>query len=126
MTDVEAYILELDDGQRTIMQYLYDLLMVQPQVAAKIRYKIPFFYRKSWICYLNPIKGSAIELAFIRANELSNEQGLLDFKKRKQVAGLTIYKIEDIPEDALLEVIQEALLLDETTTYASKRSKKKK
>ncbi len=123
MTPAEAYILDLESPQREIAQYLNDLIQGFPEISGKIRYKIPFYYRKSWICYLNPVKGSGIELAFTRANELSNAQGLLNFKNRKQVAGITIYQLDDIDENVILEVLQEAIILDETIKYASKRSK---
>ena len=123
---VEAFILEKEGHQQAVLQFLNDLMMSTPEVTSKIRYKVPFYYRKSWICYLNPIKKPlGIELAFLRGNELSNEQGLLDFKGRKQVAGVTFETVADIPVETLLEVIQEAIWLDETTPYASKRASKK-
>jgi hypothetical protein len=46
---------------------------------------------------------------------------LLIFKGRKQVGGITLESIKDIPEEALHELIQEALLLDEQLPYAAKR-----
>jgi hypothetical protein len=60
----------------------------------KIRFGIPFYFGRSWICYLNPIKNHKVELAFVRGNELSN--------------------------------IQKVILLDETTSYESKRKSGKK
>ena len=63
-------------------------------------------------------------MCFLRANELSNEQGLLDFKDRSQVAGIELSKMKDIPLELLSEIIQEALILDETIPYAAKRQKK--
>ena len=122
MSSVDLFIQGLDDPQRSLMIYLDHLLMQIPELTSKIRYRIPFYYRKSWICYLNPIKRQGIELVFIRGNELSNEQGILDPKGRKQVSGLEIYRSNDIPFTALHEVIQEALILDESVPYASKRS----
>lgn len=114
------YIYGLEGDQQEIMLHLHELLASYPEVSGKIRYKIPFYFRKSWICYLNPTK-DGVELAFTRANELSNEQGLLDFKDRKQVAGISFTKVSDIKEDAIHEIFQEALLLDEEVKYASKR-----
>jgi len=126
MTPVEAFILEKEGQQQAVLQFLHDLMMSTPEVTSKIRYKVPFYYRKSWICYLNPTKKPAgIEMVFLRGNELSNEQGLLDARGRKQVAGVIFEKVEDIPVETLLEVIQEAIWLDETTPYASKRNRKK-
>lgn len=118
MSEVEGFILEKEGEQQTILQLLHDLLMSTPEVTSKIRYKIPFYYRKSWICYLNPTKKPlGVELVFTRGIELSNQQGLLESKGRKQVAGVTFTKVADVPVETLLEVIQEALYLDETVPY---------
>lgn len=106
------------------MIHLDQLLMQNPEVTAKIRYRVPFYYRKSWFCYLNPIKNHGVEMAFIRGNELSNTQGILQAKNRKQVHGIEMFDTKSLPLKALQEVIQEALLLDETVPYASKRRKR--
>ncbi len=123
MTAVDDFILDQPDPQKEILQYLHLLLTEELGLIPKIRYKIPFYYYKSWICYLNPLKEGGIELAFTRGNELSNEQGLLNFKGRKQVCGLDIRSVNAIPHEALYEILQEALILDENKPYASKRSK---
>jgi len=99
------------------------LLISFPDIEPKLKYKIPFYYRKSWICYLNPIKKKGIELCFTRGNELSNTQGLLAARDRKQIRGVIFETVESIPEESLLELLQEAFLLDETVPYQSKRKK---
>ena len=81
---VQDYIDSRPENQRAIMTSLDQLILEYPKVISKLRYKIPFYYQKSWICYLNPIRDQGVELVFIRANELSNEQGILDAKGRKQ------------------------------------------
>ena len=73
---------------------------------------------------MNPLKNQGVELVFVRANELSNEQGLLDSKGRKQVAGIEITDLKDIELEGLREVFNEALILDEMVPYASKRKSK--
>lgn len=105
------------------MLSLHNLLSSAFNLTAKMRYGIPFYYRKSWICYLNPTKKGMIELAFTRGNELSNNQGLLDNKGRKQVFSVEFESIADIPGEVVNEIMQEAILLDETVPYASKRKK---
>jgi len=125
MDAVQSFILEKTGTQKALLDYFHQMLLGQPGVVSKIRYKIPFYYRKSWICYLNPVKGEGIELAFLRGNELSNAQGLLDFRGRKQVGGIIFYQLADVPEDAVMEIVQEALLLDEEVAYASKRKSRK-
>ncbi len=122
MDAVSLFILDQEEPQQEVLAFLHDLIVAQfPELEAKIRYKIPFYYRKSWICYLNPTKGGKVEFAFIRGNELSNEQGLLDFRGRKQVGGITIGSVSEIPVEPLLEVLAEAVLLDEAIPYAPKR-----
>jgi hypothetical protein len=121
MTEVEDYIYSFEQSQREVMLYLHRLLSEELDLTAKIRYKIPFYYRKSWICYLNPIKEKSIEFAFVRGNELSNTQGLLNNKGRKQVYSLELTDMASLPTKEINELIQEAIILDDTVPYASKR-----
>ena len=123
MSPAELFISEKEGEQQAILDLLHNLLIGFPEMEDKIRYKIPFYYRRSWICYLNPLKDGGVELAFTRANELSNESGILDFKNRKQIAGITINRVEDIPMEEISAVIMEALLLDETVPYNVRKKK---
>lgn len=124
MTQVEDFILEQDHQTRQILNHLHQLISSYPDIIPKICYKIPFYYRKSWICYLNPLQSGKVELAFPRGNELSNEQGLLQSNGRKQVYGVAISSVVEIPERIIHEIIQEAIILDQEIPYASKRKKK--
>ncbi len=116
------FILGLEGRQQAVMLHLHHLIASFPELTGKIRYKIPFYYRKSWICYLNPLKDGGVELAFPRGNELSNEQGLLQANGRRQVRGAVFYDTNEITDETLLEILSEAVLLDEEVKYASKRS----
>ncbi len=113
MTATEAHILELPENQGQIMQQLHDLLMSFPKMTTKIRYKIPFYYRRKWLCYLNPIKNNGVELCFLRGSELSNEQGILEPTNRKTVRGISFYSLDIIDEKILREIINEAIILDD-------------
>ena len=125
MDQVSSYIEQLPANQGSIMLFLDQLLMDFPGVSSRLRYRIPFYDRKSWICYLNPIKNNGVELAFVRGNELSNQQGLLSFKDRKQVAGVEIFDSKSISYEEIMEVLNEAILLDDSVPYASKRTSKR-
>jgi len=127
MDEVADYITSYENEQaREVMKFLDHMIMGFPNMVSKLRYKVPFYYRKSWICYLSPQKNGAVELAFTRGNELSNEQGLLDFKGRKQVSSISLTSVADIPTTAIHEILNEAILLDNTVPYASKRTASKK
>jgi hypothetical protein len=121
MAIVNDYFLEFEGEQKTILQFFDDLLSRELELTPKMRYGIPFYYRFSWICYLNPSKDGTVELAFPRGNELSNIQGLLQSKGRKQVCSIDFLKYSEIPKQTVHEIIQEAILLDELKPYASKR-----
>jgi len=124
MTAIEDFIYEYEDEQRNILLYFHHIFVNDLDLESKIRFGIPFYYGRSWICYLNPNKKGGIELAFVRGNELSNDQGILDAKGRKQVLSIELENVKSMPEDLIMEIIQEALLLDETIPYASKNKKK--
>lgn len=113
----------LESLERELSLQLYEHILSFPNLQAKIRYKIPFFYGKSWICYLNPLKVGGVEMAFLRANELSNIQGALDFKMRKQVAGITFQKLEDLNFDLITEILVEAIDLDMHVPYNVRKKK---
>src|SRR5210317_2137212 len=121
MDNVTEFIYKHEGVQRELMINLHSFMMNLPEIRCKISYHLPFYYRQSWICYLNPLKDGRVEFAFTWGNELSNESGLLESKGRKQVYSVTISSIKDVGSEELNQVIQEAILLDEMVPYASKR-----
>jgi hypothetical protein len=122
MNNVEDFINQLGNEQRKIMLYFHELLAQQLELEDKIRFKIPFYFHKSWVCYLNPIKNDSVEIAFLLGKELSNQQGLLRANGRKQVAGISISNVAEIPQEAVYEIIQEALMLDEIKYQQRKKN----
>ena len=121
MQTVTDFIETKEGNQKEILEFFHEMFLINLGLQAKIRYKIPFYYGKSWICYLNPVKGDKIELALLRGNELSNRQGILDFRNRKQVSGIIIETLKDCPIDLINEILQEAILLDETVPYSVRK-----
>lgn len=121
---IEDFIQQQSEKQQEIIDFLHQLLHQEWALETKMRYKLPFYFKHSWICYLNPLKNGGIEWAFLRGNELSNAQGLLDAKGRKQVMGIDIMDLSELPLQTSLEILQEAVLLDESIPYESKRKKK--
>ena len=111
------FIYQKEGEQQAILLTLHELITSLPEISSRLRYKIPFYDRHSWICYLNPVGKQGVELSFTRGNQLSNVQGLLRAKGRKQVRGILYEHRSDIDQDLLLEVLQEALLLDEEMPY---------
>jgi len=123
MDSIDDFIDGFEGDQKKVLQFLHHWFTRELGLSDKIRFKTPFYFRHSWICSLKSTKHKTIELAFLRGNELSNIQGLLFSGNRKQVSGIEFRSVGDIPLEVLDNIIQEALLLDETVPYKSKRSK---
>lgn len=124
MTEVENLIYQYEAPQREIMLHFHNLLTNDYNLISKITFKNPCYYGKSWICYLKPTKQNMVELAFFRGNELSNSQGLLKSKGRKQLLSIDIDNLANVPHKILNEIFHEALILDNTKPYESKRKSK--
>ena len=120
MSVVLNFIESHEGNQREVMLYFHNLLTAYPTVTASIKYRIPFYDQKTWVCYLSPLKNGKVSFSFVRLNELSNEQGLLESKGRKQVLSVDFEKVDEIPKNTIREVINEALFLDETIPYQPK------
>lgn len=105
------YIESRPENQAIIMQTLYDYFTSFPNVQPKVRYRIPFYYQKSWVTYTNPLKNGGVELVFLRGIELSMQEELLA-KDRKMVRGIEYASVEAIDFNYLEMVWLEALDLD--------------
>ncbi|MBC8151452.1 MAG: DUF1801 domain-containing protein, partial [Bacteroidetes bacterium] len=91
-------------------------------VREKIAWSLPVYsYQQRHVCYLNvlrsertPLAGSpavAVDLAFMRGNELPDDAGWLESRDRKVIKSLVIRDISALDEDLIRTYIQEALLL---------------
>jgi hypothetical protein len=125
MTEVENLIYQHDNSQREIMLFFHKMLTTEFLLTDKVTFKNPCYYKKSWICYLKAIKNEKVELAFMRGNELSNNQDVLKSNGRKQLRSIEISDLKDVSLDVIKEILNEAIYLDETKPYKSKRKQKK-
>ncbi len=121
MNKVEDFILNFEGDQKEIMLFFHSLLTEEFNLIPKFQYNLPFYYRKSWICYLFPTKKGLIELAFTRGKELSNAQGLLKSRGRKMVSSIEFQELKDISIEGISEAIHEAIILDENVPYTFKK-----
>ena len=123
MQSVDEFFFQLEGQVREIGLLLHGLISDEFNLHPKIRYGIPFYYGKSWICYINVLKDSKVELAFPRGNELNDPMGLLSAKGRKQVRSIEIDEIESIKIEEIISLSEVAIQLDTEVKYKSKRSR---
>ncbi len=113
-----------DDALKDICHTLNKEILTFPHLKILKKFNLPFFYGKTWICYLNLIKKKEIELCFVRGRELQSKE-LLDFKKRSMIGGLTYRTIDDIDFGVLKLLLEEAVALDNNKPYTFVKRKKK-
>ena len=112
--NLDIFLEDLSENQRSIVLYLHDLITSYPQVNIKMRFNIPFYDRFSWFCYINPKrKIDGVELCFIHGNKMPDTSGLLEFRGRVQVGGVLIHGLQKLNEEAIILLINEALMVDE-------------
>lgn len=121
---VEDFMYQYECNQKEILDYFHHLLTEELGLTCKMRWKLPFYFLNSWIVYLNPTKENTVEIAYVRGNELSNANGLMDFKGRKQIMTIEIKTLKSMPIDGILDNLQEALMIDETVPYKLRKKQK--
>lgn len=100
-----------------LMNQLRNLILnTHPKMRERFLFNTVMFGVKNELCYfvvLNKNKG--IEVGFHRGFQMSNEQGLLESKKRKFIHGITFIDQEDLKNKEVIfkEILQEAMILDE-------------
>jgi hypothetical protein len=127
MQDVEGFIAALTGDEKRIVARLRALILESgPRLQEKLSYGVPYFFHHRRICFLWPIShlprnypppslnSPLVTLGLCYGNLLSNEQGLLLKEGRKQVYMIKYSSIKEINEQAVREIIQEAVLVDET------------
>lgn len=120
--EIEEYTENLEPHQRKVIHFLHELIVENPGMELKKKFNLPFYYRKSWICYFTILKNGTVEWAFTRGNELSNDNEFLKSRGRKQVSSIEFSSVEEIDVSQAKACLHEALLLDEQVPYSAKKS----
>ncbi len=114
---IEDFIESQDPEIKTLLWTIRQaILNAHPRMRERILFGTPMFGVKKEICYFGIIrKKTGIEIGFHRGFQLANEQGVLDHKNRKYIAGITFKDVADFNQKhaIFIETLQEALILDE-------------
>jgi len=117
--DIDDFFAHQTPEIQQLLQYVRQLILVaHPKMRERFMYSnTPFFICLDYVCYFGKIhKTKGVEIGFVKGFLLSNEQELLDAKGRKLISGITVRNLQEFKkiEDGFLEVLQEAILLNET------------
>lgn len=105
---VSNYILNRPDSDRNLWVFLDDWLKNQHGLTSKIRYGVPFYDYRVWLCYLNPRKQGGVQLEFLQGIALDYHHPKFIQRNRKMVKGFVIPSLKDIPMETLEEVMAKA------------------
>ena len=123
MKPAEEYILNQSEPFRSILLHLQMLIEHNfPKVDLQFKWNIPFYYLENKpFCYLNTSKKKGyVDVAFWVSAHLTKHNELLISENRKVVKSLRYFKIEDINEEVLLCVLEEAHQLKGKGFYKKK------
>ncbi len=91
----EVYIFDLEEPYKRIVSQVHQLLLTFPNIRCKIRYGIPFYDYRIWLCYLNLRKDGSVDLTFLQGKKLDDPAGMLEDRGRKMVSTLVIRDLSD-------------------------------
>lgn len=123
MKPAEAYILNQPEPFKSILMHLQILIEgTFPEADLQFKWKIPFYYLKNTpFCYLNPSKKKGyVDVGFWVSEHLTKYNEYLISENRKVVKSLRYYQLEDINEEILLSVLEEAYQLKDQGFYKKK------
>ena len=113
MNEVEDYILNQVQSKKDILLYFHNIFIERYRLKPKITYKIPMYYGKKCIVYLNADNRAGVDLAFIEGYQLKKDFGILERKNRKMVKSIEFNSIEKIYEEKVLRLLEEAISIDQ-------------
>jgi hypothetical protein len=140
--DWNEFLQALPREERLITQRLREIVLeTEPRLVEKMNYRVPYYIRNKQICFIWPISapdapkaknqkadGTLVSFGLCYGNLLSNEQGLLLSEGRKQVYIIRLRSFQELTklEKHIVEIIQEAVLVDEQAAVPKKSIRKKK
>lgn len=123
MKPAEAHILNQPEPFKSILLHLQILIETSfPKVDLQYKWKLPFYYlNEKPFCYLNISKKKGyVDVGFWVSEHLTKYNDLLITENRKVVKSLRYFSINDINEEVLLTVLQEAHQLKGNGFYKKK------
>lgn len=127
--DIDDMLASLPKSERLIVLRLRELVQeCLPKATEKCYYGegIPFYRNNRLICFIWPSsvywgpkrnadtqKNKGVSLGFNQGYLMTNDEGLLQFEKRKQVGVVSIHSLQSLDEIQIKSLLFEAGLIDD-------------
>ena len=128
MRTADDFIADLPPDEKSIVTSLRSIVKgCSDRLTEKLSYGVPYYYGHSRICFIWPASAGAITiskgviLGFCRGNLLSNANGLLQGRGRKEVWDVIYEHPSQLDPAQIRETVNEAILLDEELASKKKR-----
>jgi len=109
---VRDYISDQEAGFQSVLRALRHLIVqASPKIQENYKYNVPFYSYYRGFCYLN-VTRTHVVLGLCYGTQLSNASGILT-GTGKQVRHVCITSMQDLPLNAIREILQEALIVNE-------------
>lgn len=131
MNSIEDFIYDLPKDEREICTRLRQIILnAAPDFEEKFSYGVPYYFRHRRVICIWPASAKAgpprgVFLGFCRGNLMSNEQGIIEMGNRKKFGLIRFFNVKEIQEGVLIELIHEAIMVDETLPVIKQKSKTK-
>jgi hypothetical protein len=129
---VEEFIYDLPQDERDICSRLREIILsAAPDLEEKFYYGVPYYFRHKYITCIWPASSKAgpkhgVFIGFCWGNLLSNEQGLIEMGNRKRFGLIRYRDVKEINPVPLLEILHEAIMVDEMVAEEKLFKKKEK
>lgn len=109
--DVDAYIADLDERQRAIVEAVRRAVKQDPDVVEGIAWGVPFWFRKGPLCYTSAAKNH-VTVGIARGIEVQDASGLLTGTGKSPIRKAVVKLKDGLPE-AFHDWLAQAIALDE-------------
>jgi hypothetical protein len=130
MLSLDLFYYELPKEEREMSLLLRDIILrAAPDFDEQFSYGVPYFFRNRRVCCIWPASSPAgppkgVFLGFCNGNLLSNEQGIIEMGNRKRFGLIRYFDVREIREEPILEILHEAILVDDEIGRMKKRIKR--
>jgi len=119
---VDEFVNRLPEGIRALAERLRKIILTSSeQIREQIKHKIPFYYYKGQLCYINPFDDRVV-LGFSRGAEMPDEHGMLK-GNQKTVRHAVFYLHTELDKEKVRNLIYEALIVNEIKADLSRAGK---
>ncbi|MCW5520708.1 DUF1801 domain-containing protein [Aureitalea sp. L0-47] len=119
MKPAEEYILNAKEPFRSIMLHLQMVIeSTLTDLELLYKWRLPFYYieGKQGLCYFNQSK-NYVDLGFWHGAHLTVHRDKLVSENRKHMKSLRYFKLEDVDDEVLIDVLKEAYSVRDRKYY---------